>query len=302
MELVLYTEVIIRCAASSRSPLATATPQVFLDRLLASSIMKTNGISIRYKLHHSTGSVTESLSKNTGYVHVQVHNDSFRIFVPSDKKSQEICYRRHFPQALANLFRIDSASREILSNVLNSTLTIMDDLLEEAGIAQVPGIELPARRTVDEPDEPDEVITEDTMAQDEAPQIRFASASIKVENEFSESDSMPPAPIYTPPRSPESARRESRSPRPQGISTEEVYDSSSAYRELLSHVIRVANRTELPRCNVLAHPSSGQNFPGFNRADAFGVRSQNQINHDVKIGAAGELFVSPLSHILIIRR
>jgi hypothetical protein len=223
----------IRCAASNRSPLTTATPQVLLDRLLSTSIMKTNRISTRYKLHHTTGIVTESISENTGYVHVRLHNDSFRIFVPSDKKSRKICYRRQFPEALAKLFQIGSN---------------------------------------------------------------------RVETEYSESDSIPPSPIYTPPQSPESARRRARDSTPQGIPRGEVYNTLNAYRELLSHVIRVADRTELPRCNALAHPSSGQNFPGFNRADAFGIRSQNQINHDVKVGAAGELFVSPLSLILLMRR
>jgi hypothetical protein len=292
----------IRCAASNRSPLTTATPQVLLDRLLSTSIMKTNRISTRYKLHHTTGIVTESISENTGYVHVRLHNDSFRIFVPSDKKSRKICYRRQFPEALAKLFQIDSAAREILSNVLNSTLTIMDDLLEEAGVGQVPGIELPAQRSVDEPDEPDEIIAEEAVARGEASLTHFASGSNRVETEYSESDSIPPSPIYTPPQSPESARRRARDSTPQGIPRGEVYNNLNAYRELLSHVIRVADRTELPRCNALAHPSSGQNFPGFNRADAFGIRSQNQINHDVKVGAAGELFVSPLSLILLMRR
>ncbi len=31
---------------------------------------------------------------------------------------------------------------------------------------------------------------------------------------------------------------------------------------------------------------------GYERVAAFGVRSQGQMNHDTKIGAAGELFVS----------
>jgi hypothetical protein len=44
----------------------------------------------------------------------------------------------------------------------------------------------------------------------------------------------------------------------------------------------------------MAIPGNVQFHQGFDHAAAFGIRSQGQMNHDTKIGAAGELFVSSI--------
>lgn len=66
----------------------------------------------------------------------------------------------------------------------------------------------------------------------------------------------------------------------------------NAYIELLDHVIRIANRINVPHRGFIAGPGSARLLPGFDHEAAFGIRSQGQMNHDTRIGAAGELFVS----------
>ncbi|CAG8949950.1 hypothetical protein HYFRA_00004281 [Hymenoscyphus fraxineus] len=67
----------------------------------------------------------------------------------------------------------------------------------------------------------------------------------------------------------------------------------TAYGDLLNNVIQIARRASIPDRNA-AISGPGQFHPGHIHNDAFGVRSQGQMNHDVQIGAAGELFVYEL--------
>ncbi len=77
------------------------------------------------------------------------------------------------------------------------------------------------------------------------------------------------------------------------IPGEIAFVAGNAYLELLDNVIRIASRAVLPRSDALV-PGIGVFHPGYVHNEAFGVRTQGQMNHDFKIGAAGELFVSVL--------
>ena len=92
-----------------------------------------------------------------------------------------------------------------------------------------------------------------------------------------------------PPREPDNIFN--RSPSPEDVA-QGIFAGIDAYRELLDNVIRIASRTTLPRYGAMARPGGGQFHPGFDLEAAFGVRSQDQMTHDTRIGAAGELFVS----------
>jgi hypothetical protein len=92
---------------------------------------------------------------------------------------------------------------------------------------------------------------------------------------------------------------------PRSLSPEDVgrgnFSSNDAYRELLDNVIRIANRTNLPHRDFMTEPRDFQFHQGFDHEAAFGIRSQDQMTHDTRIGAAGELFVSNLVPQIVLK-
>jgi hypothetical protein len=206
----------------------------------------------------------------------------------------------NLPEALVNVFGISKSAREIIANVLKSPLYVMDRLLETQGIGTVPSIPPPPRVLPEESDEEVILTTEEAIASSRASRARSApsreeasrpSTAISDHRNTPASSGLRDA---TPQFLPEPAHRFARSP------TSEVFQQdnlrrSSAYQELLDNVIRIAGRTTLPHRNSIAQVGNGQLHEGFNHEAAFGIRTQAQMTHDIKIGAAGELFVRNFS-------
>ena len=75
----------------------------------------------------------------------------------------------------------------------------------------------------------------------------------------------------------------------------EIFNSGHEYRALLDRVIRAASRAPFPRPGVPS-PETGSDLDDATTIllsdTVFGRRSDGKVSHDVKIGAAGELFVS----------
>lgn len=168
--------------------------------------------------------------------------------------AREVCYMRHLPLALAKLFGINQNASENISHVLNSSIRIIDEILEDGGVGQIAGFERPQRINLEVP-----------------------------EDDFGENRGMIPAGAQ---------QRGERNHTPSSSdSDEDNVRRPNVYLELLDNVIRIAQTTILPHRDAAVAPVNGPVHPGFNHNAAFGVRSQGQVNHDIKVGAAGELFV-----------
>lgn len=272
------------CAVSNRSSLVQRSPQLLYDRLLTTTVLKTDGISTQYKIEYENGDIIGPISRNTGHVHIQEQESGWQIFVPQNRDAREVCYMREFPHALTKLFKITESAGESISHVLNSSIVVINELLERGGIGVVPGIEPPPRRVVDVIDEQGVDIGEEVTPSEGGPGL-FQSSDTPSSSIFGEDDVQTSLrQVVARPRSPSLAY-------PEGV---EVL-TPDAWLALLDNVIRIARRTTIPHCNALVGPTNGQFHPDFDHDAAFGIRSQAQMNHDFKIGAAGELFVSSLN-------
>jgi hypothetical protein len=235
---------------------------------------------------------------------------------------------RELPHALTKVFKIAPSARENIGHVLNSSFLVIDELLEQGGIAKVPGLEPPPRRVVEDMNGAelgfgDDGTTSTTVRGQGHASLRRQQDGVAVEVDFALPYTSLPSPglsdasgggprilepLGTPSSSasgegnvrasPHEATRPSRTPSPIPPERIEVY-SDNAYLELLNNVIRIAHRSTLPHHNESAGIGNGQFHQGFDHDSAFGVRSQGQMNHDVKIGAAGELFVGTMNPIAL---
>jgi hypothetical protein len=269
-----------RCAVSYRSAIATLNAQCMLNQLRSASILRTNGISTKYTIQRSGEDITIQIP--SGYVHIREQENRWNVYVPENRRERALCYSLSFPEALTKLFRISPAAREIISNVLSKPIYILDDILEAEGIGMVPDIAPPPRPAAEDSSEEgtseqDVLAVEDTVASSRSSQAQGTPTS-SVRRSHS-----PPAAdqIHDPP--------ERLSPE---IADGRTYYSRDAYQDLLENVIRLASQTNLPHLNSRAIVGNNQFLEGFDPVITFGIRSQGQMNHDTKIGAAGELFVS----------
>ncbi|KAE8447535.1 hypothetical protein EG329_010665 [Mollisiaceae sp. DMI_Dod_QoI] len=292
---------LLRCAVSFRSPLALSDPLSLYNQLSATSVLKAYGISTQYTIRLENGETIGPVAQNAGFVHIQVHDTTWQIFVPQDRDARDVCYTRELPDALTKLFKISPSARESIGHVLNSRVSIIEELLEQAGIATVQGIEPPRRRLAEDRDEHEAMIREATMRpQDQSSlltpvgrqsqhgmpsQSTSGRELITRDSERSNASSSGAARASASPFS-----LAMRAPSPE-YPEEDEYLIGNAYLELLHNVIRIASQIALPHYNAIPGLGNGDFNQGYDRVAAFGVRSQGQMNHDTKIGAAGELFV-----------
>lgn len=272
------------CAISYRSLPFNRSPQLLYNLLLATTVLTTEGISTQYTIQHENGDVIGPISQNTGHVHIQEQDGSWQIFVPRNRDAREVCYMRELPHALTKRFQITQSASENISHILNSSIAVIDELLEQGGIGEVPGVEVRPRRSVEDRDEHGFDIDEEPAPSDvSGGEPRFSERlNTPTSSIFGEGGvRASPRQVVVPPRRPSPAYLERNE-----------FFTDNAYLELLDNVIRIARRTTIPHRSALAGPANGQFHPGFDHDAAFGIRSQGQMNHDVKIGAAGELFVS----------
>lgn len=308
-----------RCAVASRSPLALRDTHKLYNILSEASVLKTNGITTQYTLFLDND-VEKVVDVSQGNLHMLDLEDKLEFFVPQMKKERKICYIIDLPQALNNFFEIPTSATEIIGNILNNPLSVLDTVLETAGIGMVPGID-PPLQDYQEDSEGSEVSDNGEMTaslRQNGP--RQGHLVISGASDFEHSDrqtaSQPGSPgsivfedrnvFGTPASSAFRGYTSQTSPDwPSNVARinsealrQQLDHTLDHFRNLLENIILVASTRHFPHNGVTQFLGIGHFFPGFGHAATFGVRNLDQIGHDTRIGAAGELFVSFILHLL----
>lgn len=77
-----------------------------------------------------------------GRVHIEEAHGTLRIYVPIDPKQRAISYATELPRALVRLLKIsDKGACEAFATVFRESVDILDDILTEKGIVQLPTAE-----------------------------------------------------------------------------------------------------------------------------------------------------------------
>jgi hypothetical protein len=266
-----------------------------LQRLQRSVVYASSGFKKTLDLRMNEVAVT--VNSDTGLVHIDDSDDKLCIYIPRDPRDRRRCYTLGLPQALARFFKLqDSTASVMLQLVFVTAEDFLDDSLDAHGI-----VSLPANIPELSDTEVQDLSTSGTRVSDNSTEGRSASESQDTES-FAD-DINTPLPgsetveevlgtrathrrlLSLPP-----LFRDFLSPRVSLSRAPEPLVPESPYIQLLGEVIRLARQVTLreflqrPQATVLGQGNISHEL-------AFGVRSEGQIAHDIKIGAAGELFV-----------
>lgn len=274
-----------------------------LQRLQESVVYESSGFSKTLLLQMND--VTATVRSDTGLVHIVEVGGVLCVYVPRTRSDRRRCYYLDLPKTLQRHFRLrGSAARLALQVVFLSPGALIDQLLDENGIIRI------SPEVTEHPDS--ESDTSISGLSDEgnltAGEIfsDFENSDAPINNQRSRFGTTNPILRTTPTRggfssssprlfSPSHSARVSpqRGPR---LSPQE-----SPYSQLLGDIIRLARLSTL--AEVLQIPTNiGTGNGNIAHEEAFGVRSQKRLEHDIRIGAAGELYVCLNCHVLFLSR
>ena len=112
---------------------------------------RSSGIKKSITVNIETISVTVEGASCT--LHIADENDQLRLYVPVDEDEREICYLDQIPaKLLAYLAITNPAAVEMIGNVIKaSRSSLLDRLLRDRGIVQVPGVEYKTPPVLEDP-------------------------------------------------------------------------------------------------------------------------------------------------------
>lgn len=266
---------ICRCALHYNAARPKEDTQKELQHLQEAVVSLSGGFQRTLELR--LNDVSAIVQSDTGLVHIESGQDELRIYVPRDSKDRQRCYLLHLPHALVRHFALrDAAASMMLQLVFTTGEDFIDDLLDVNGIIGLPSDirELVVVQGNSPPIDTDTLVDGILNTPRSRSQIREESVEVEVTRSHRRAASPSPQPVQV-------ERLDSLPTSPHAV---------TPYVQLLDQVIRVARQMTLPEALQRQPPTlSSQAIVAHEQT--FGVRSDNQIEHDIKIGAAGELFV-----------
>ena len=285
---------------------------------MSDTIVKTVTISL-------AGLEPVTIEGEKARLHMEATNDHLKLYVPQEKRERELCFLRDLPEKLAAYLGIrEREAVKVLGDILNGSASIVDELLEGHGIVPLPWTETIQQSTLsygnlenDEEDvgearagltsrqlsgsresTPERGRDTSQRTSNAGPRLgSYTNSSYGRETAFSygRSTFTPATSSFTgslnTPRSSLTPTRVSVQLQAEPIQT----PPNTEYVALLNYVIAAAAAAALQTLGL--PPLAEQSEPPRLTDTTFGKRSENLIAHDIKVGAAGELYVcSPWKH------
>ena len=261
--------------------------------------------TITFSLQGTEVSIDGASSK----LHIEDDDTQYRIYVPHKGADRQLCYLKMLPDTLVSLLGITQLKQEaitVVGHVLNASADVLDGLLQVHGIIELPwsnpfpyiapteipsaeGAMSPATLNGDLPSEfQSEHRNQGTTTPRAIPSLS-AGPSMGSSTEYSFGDLSTSSLLRTPRTSISSSFTYGWS---EGLQDKAL--RRTEYSKLLGRIIAAAQKTNFPSYNSELPertPDEEEIMPTGQLNDIFGRRSDNQLSHDKKIGAAGELYV-----------
>lgn len=246
---------------------------------------------------------------DTGLVYIDHSSNRLRIYVPRDLRQRQRCYSTQLPKALVSFLEIeDRTATEVFRLPCLLQGDIIESVLDDNGISRASYAE------AENPDSPTEttkgsnldgeiLTAPHTQSDDESRSLEeFRQGSMAGQGTASNSmlSTVQHADYEPEPSISRITHRQVASIPAVSVSrdfSEPSADTApvptlqdSQYARLLGHVIRLAREAAFPQ--TLDIPSTATRVNrDFTQGLASSIRSESQLTHDIKIGAAGELYV-----------
>ena len=247
-------------------------------------------------------------------LHIEESDNCLRLYVPRDNTERELCFLKGLPEGLATYLGINEIKAvKVLGDILKATSAfVISELLEEHGIDRLPWPD-PVQNNVssNKTQESDQLAPEppthpraSTPVQGSrsprhasTPRTSFSS---QIESPHNSDTYLPASPSFLgSAHTPRSSLSPALTP-VQEESGRKHCISSEEYISLLGFVIAAAAKGGKNGCTTsrthLVIASTDIPEPMEYSDALFGKRSENQMAHDIKIGAAGELYVSNIRY------
>jgi hypothetical protein len=293
--------------------------------LLKTDIRVAGEISNKLSLLQDGKLITVERAKSN--LHIDEDQEPLQIYVPANKDDRECCYLMELPRQLLSVFGVpNSAGDRVICAILQaSSPSVLDRLLETEGIGCVPGIEPVAQDTFNDYEsqavhiDASETRSSSTTvigssdgglnATDHRATLSYqqvqlthrmhdGTANSSVHSLAGGTHIYEPWPDQLSTELPTTPLRHLQFHSTGSANPQETGGGSSSgeYHKLLDNIIKRASTVSLSdqgffdfEAMLGSLPSNPGSSPDHDAIS--GVRSQNQIAHDIKVSAAGELFV-----------
>ncbi|KAG7284334.1 hypothetical protein NEMBOFW57_010706 [Staphylotrichum longicolle] len=284
-----------------------------------SETLETEAITAELSLNQDNKVL--KVTKESASLHIQHDTDGLKIYVPRDRRNQEVCFNSKLPRRLCEWMMADPTTQiagavssdavTVIQSVLSAQPFALDDILDEHGIVEA---------DIDEDDTEIPVADEDY---DEEGDAETENTGAGANDDLLARPETPPS-RETPPSAPSSNNTPGMATPPSSVASPEVISASyvttrsnhavsrprlrpmdaygvvegpgDSYSSLLQNVVDHAERAGFPSrgvfdMSVLDAALSGSPGNHGTATKVFRLLSTSGPERDKQVGAAGELFV-----------
>lgn len=302
---ISVANIIPRCGSNYEATRLRADPLNVFRQLQTVKIYESEGFQRTLVLLY--GNIEVNAQSGNGLVHIEAQSGALNIFIPRDPLDQERCYRTELPKVLSSHLGIrDEKALQTFRTVFTTSEKILESVLNDDGV--IPFSHPDSREAESQPsdgadsdtisirshtlsgEDSGEASTFDSQDTDSSP-VNHGSRNIIPR---SKSFDIFPQTAPSTHRAHESQRAIPRhvvSPPPDRIDPAlGITIGQTQYVEALTNVTdqaRAANFRENLRTSANTHRNSSNNVLGY----GFSIESHIRLDRDIKVGAAGELYV-----------
>ncbi|KAL2038032.1 hypothetical protein N7G274_009252 [Stereocaulon virgatum] len=236
-------------------------------------------------------------------LHIEEDEKQLRLYVPKDRKDRELCFLNTLPSRLVTHLGInDRAAVKAFGDVFKANAYVLDDLLTDLGLMRLPWTDPVSHR-----------ILGDESPGDAWGSTSHDSSNTSLEQPRQSRASTPGSDPYIPRYASNPKALGNRASTPSwyenNVSTP-ISQSSTLFSTTPRSGLTLVRTAARARINsdgidntkykalldyVIASVSGDQNATPVALSDTpFGVRSEDQVRHDIKLAAAGELYAFEL--------
>ncbi|KAJ5533062.1 hypothetical protein N7494_009614 [Penicillium frequentans] len=295
----------LRCGSNYQAVSLRADPSNVFRQLQMANIYESEGFQRTLVLQY--GDIEATAQSGNGLVHIESQSDSLKIFIPRDPLDQERCYRTELPKVLSSHLGIrDEKALQTFRTVFTTSEKILESVLNDDGIISFshPDSRETDSQSSDGTDSDAISISSHTLsAEDLGEESTFNSqdtASTPVNHGHRNiTPRSTSSDVYSQTARSTHRGRESQravphhvvSPSPGQIDPDlGITIGQTQYVEALTNVTdqaRAANFRGNLHTPANTHRNSWNNVVEY----GFSIESPNRLDRDIKVGAAGELYV-----------